>query len=235
MIATSSDLWIELAIDDLESSRFLYDGNKFRNSYFLYQQSVEKANKAFGLKSGLLTVEDLEKDKHDQFKMYRRYAVRQRERFSKLITRGKNSEKNIKNINAFSEIISFIDSLRNLDLFKLDEEDLTRLPEVFDQMKFSDGLRKVIEDMDINLNNEVMHVFKEGMFWMESMIFILSRLIICAFLTIQHSTKTRYPVADHNPILIYTIDLPLIKHQKFFMDILMDALVKLKTFKNFDI
>lgn len=51
---------------------------------------------------------------------------------------------------------------------------------------------------------------------------------ICALLTIQHSTLTRYPENGKNPFEVYTSKLPLIKKQPLFMNLLEDAIKLLK-------
>jgi len=231
MIISSSDLWIDLAIDDLNSSRILYATKSFRNSYFLFQQSVEKANKAFGLKSGLLKVKDLEDVRHDQFKMYRRYAVKQRDRFNSKLGADLLPARGKENATAFSEMISVIDSLRDMNLLALGESDLHDLLGLKDQIRISDELIEKVKEMDIDLDNEVMSLITKLMLWMNDNMFIMIRLIICAFVTIKHSSKTRYPTADHNPITFYTAEHPLMKVQPTFMKSLEEALSKLKTFE----
>ncbi len=57
--------------------------------------------------------------------------------------------------------------------------------------------------------------------------FIFYTLWICAVLTIQHSSLTRYPVNGQNPMKVYTAKLPLIKKQPVFMDLLEDVLYRM--------
>ena len=44
----------EQAKNDLHSSKLLYDGEEFGNSVYFFQQCVEKACKAYGLRTGLI-------------------------------------------------------------------------------------------------------------------------------------------------------------------------------------
>lgn len=57
--------------------------------------------------------------------------------------------------------------------------------------------------------------------------FIFITLLVCAYLTIQHSSLTRYPSKGKNPFNIYTSKLPLVKKQAFFMDLLEISLRKI--------
>lgn len=71
--------------------------------------------------------------------------------------------------------------------------------------------------------------------WMQVMIdiaVIQQTLYICALLTIQHSSLTRYPEAGKNPMQIYSNKLPLVKKQPFFMDKLEEALTKMSRLFN---
>ncbi len=62
--------------------------------------------------------------------------------------------------------------------------------------------------------------------------FICATLASCAVITIQHSSRTRYPTKGDNPFDIYTINLPLIQKQEKFMNLLEKALSKLNDFVN---
>ena len=57
-------------------------------------------------------------------------------------------------------------------------------------------------------------------------IFIDSTFSICALLTIQHSSKTRYPHDGINPENIYTKELPIVKKQLDFMNLLKEAILR---------
>ena len=58
--------------------------------------------------------------------------------------------------------------------------------------------------------------------------FIEHVLSVCAALTIQHSSRTRYPHNGIDPSAIYTRKLPLVKKQPFFIDMLEKALKRMK-------
>ncbi|MDO1499447.1 HEPN domain-containing protein [Winogradskyella maritima] len=52
---TIINTWLNIALNDLESAILLHRNGKYRNSYFLFQQASEKANKAAALFSGDFT------------------------------------------------------------------------------------------------------------------------------------------------------------------------------------
>ena len=58
--------------------------------------------------------------------------------------------------------------------------------------------------------------------------FIFFSLCCSAMLTIQHSSLTRYPANGKDPLKIYTSKLPLVKKRLLFIELLQDALKKLK-------
>ncbi|MES2373424.1 MAG: HEPN domain-containing protein [Bacteroidota bacterium] len=70
-------LWLDIALDDLHSSRILYENGKYRSSYFHFQQASEKANKAMAVMAGILSPEELADIQHDQLKIYRKSLVKQ--------------------------------------------------------------------------------------------------------------------------------------------------------------
>lgn len=45
-------LWLDIAKEDLQAAKILYLAKQHRNSYYFFQQSVEKANKAFAIYLG---------------------------------------------------------------------------------------------------------------------------------------------------------------------------------------
>lgn len=134
-IKEAISVWIEIALNDLKSARLLYEHEQFSNSYFLFQQSVEKANKAFALLSGKITVEELEDFKHDQFKIYRKLLVAQREQAhstsvaldsnpNPIPTEIKKEFDFKSHYQTLDKSVRFIDSLRNLDLINLSASEL---------------------------------------------------------------------------------------------------------------
>lgn len=87
----SIEVFLNLTKDDLKSSKLLYKENQYRTSYFFFQQAVEKANKAYGLHSGLIGENDLQKISHDQFKIHKKDLINQEEEYKKFLLLFENS------------------------------------------------------------------------------------------------------------------------------------------------
>jgi len=60
------------------------------------------------------------------------------------------------------------------------------------------------------------------------LVFVNMTLYMCAMITIQHSSLTRYSKENINPDLIYTKRLPVVKKQKEFMDLLNEVTLIIK-------
>lgn len=128
-------VWIDISKNDIASSKILYESGNYRNSYYLFQQATEKANKAFALINETLTETELKKIQHNQTKIYRKAIIEQDKRISETIDLLKNIEipegleilspEQLKiQQKSFKKGISFIDSLRNCDLINIKEKDL---------------------------------------------------------------------------------------------------------------
>ncbi len=128
-------IWIDISKDDLVSSRILYENKKYRNSYFLFQQASEKANKAFALLNKTLSETEAKEINHNQTKIYRNSFIKQQKNISETIDLFKNieipeslevfSQKQLKTYEvSLKNSISFIDSLRNCDLINITENTL---------------------------------------------------------------------------------------------------------------
>jgi hypothetical protein len=124
---------LRIAKSDLSACRVLHANHLFAQAYFYFQQSVEKCNKALGLKLEVITVDDLSDFKHDQIKIYRELIKQSEEKINQ----------HLKTIEPFNEAKNhlihkelqmekipldadkarrFFDSLRNSDLINLDTE-----------------------------------------------------------------------------------------------------------------
>lgn len=237
----TTPIWIKLAISDLKSSRILYEQRQFRTSYFFFQQATEKANKAFALKFGTATEENLKDAGHDQFKIDRKYLVKKMDELKNSLDIAtdipvKLSIKHERLTNA----VKSIDGLRNEDLINISNKDLL---EVYKEIKrFAIPINKRYP--------QIKEIFKKteeskrakliGEFLLEqtrNIYFIKLTLYACALLTIKHSSLTRYPQDNLNPIKLYNAKLPIIKRQSDFMDLLEEAIGKLNkynTSRHFD-
>lgn len=267
---------IKLSISDLKSSRLLYKNRQFRTSYFFFQQSVEKANKAFGLLGGIITEKDLFKIQHNQAKIYRKGLVEQEENANKLLNAVKSFPQ-LETHKFFQQIdfaqyqkylknsLSQIDSLYNLDLVRISASDLSDYLRELRKLEKAKTKIKIPKKADKEMKQEMLNVadwigtagtkeaingkkeFEEFLNdekkWAEfsnilrkkmiplqlDTIFVNATLWICAIITVQHSSLTRYPDdKNNNPIEIYQMKLPIVKKQPQFMDFLEKALIKLQ-------
>lgn len=131
----TAKLWIDLARSDLKSSRLLYDNGHYRTSYFFFQQTAEKANKAFAHFVGLLSDKEFKDIQHDQLKIYRKTIAKQEGEIKRLVqvlepypkvanyqilqqTNFRDYQKTL------SEGLNVIDSLRSYDLVNIHTQDL---------------------------------------------------------------------------------------------------------------
>jgi len=124
---------LDISKSDLDSSRILYRHGHFPQSYFLFQQSVEKANKAFGLMTGVIKEDELLNLGHDQIKIFKK-SVKSSEKMlddhRKLIEpfdKITNHEfyKGLKiqeTTDKIKKADRAFDSFRNLDLVRIDKE-----------------------------------------------------------------------------------------------------------------
>ncbi|MCG8860082.1 HEPN domain-containing protein [Tenacibaculum finnmarkense] len=127
-------IWIDIAKSDLSSSKILYKNEKYRNSYFLFQQASEKANKAYALLNKTLSEKELSKVQHDQTKIYRKSVIEQQKSIVetvelidnfKIPSFPKTYDEIIANYNtSLKKSISYIDSLRNCDLVNISYKEL---------------------------------------------------------------------------------------------------------------
>ena len=150
------------------------------------------------------------------------------------------------------ESLSFIDSLKGEDLSALDEEDLELFISQLDELKSfefvsPDNMPDIIrKSMDImfdkfsvipNISEEQLDRMRsdvnsdEYILLMKSLfpfIFHLSYVgmasFYCSFVTIQHSSRTRYNMNGHRCLELYNKNLPIVKYQQSLIDHLQEAI-----------
>ena len=264
-------VWIDLSKSDLNSSKILHENGHYRNSYFLFQQTTEKANKAFALISEILTETELKTIQHDQTKIYRKAIVKQEKNILESIELFKQIEihKNLELLSpkqlkirhdSIKKSISFIDSLRNCDLINITSEDLDyyineinelknfklELPKDFNSIlrtqmialsnwigqfdtEKAKTFKKEIQDfLNIEESEKLFESLKTVIYPMFDIMFINFTLYICAILTIQHSSLTRYPSDGINPERIYNRKLPIVNKQMEFIELLTEAISRME-------
>ena len=138
---TIINTWLNIAAKDLESATLLHQNGNYRNSYFLFQQASEKANKAAALFSGNFTEMEVEEASHNQFKIPRKIMVQNEEKMKAAIGLLKrfpmpkeleplSNEGFAKHHKSISEAIRRIDRLQNCDLVNFTLEDLDGFLEI---------------------------------------------------------------------------------------------------------
>jgi HEPN domain-containing protein len=162
-----ANLLIEISQSDLEASRVLHSNGLHSQSYFQFQQAVEKANKAWGLFNNIITEDELYKLQHDQLKIYRKSIVSEEKKIKDLIktlephpklhTHPFIEEKKFGDYtNSLNEGLRFIDSLRNVDLVEISASDLNVLIRELKKIEntkiklprnYSDKLKKEFEKL----------------------------------------------------------------------------------------
>lgn len=135
--------WLEIVKDDLTTSKILYLANRYRNSYYFFQQAVEKANKALALYAGF-TEKELKEISHNQFKIFRKQINEQANGVEQLVTALEQfpllSDQTIfkqfdfkEHHKSLMESVSFIDSLKNIDLIHIPIGDIDHLLNLIDE------------------------------------------------------------------------------------------------------
>ena len=225
-------IWIKLALSDLKASRLLYEQKQFRSSYFLFQQSTEKANKAFALKFGLAKEDDLKGLGHNQFKLERRFAARKIEELNRLLIESQDVAPELeKKHKDLKEGLSALDSLRNQNLVNLSSTEINSLYEWVTQLRIPfkkrvPPVKKILQDSgDLKPG----YLLALGLIqWKLDISFIRLSISACSILTEQHITLTRYPQQGKDPTKIYRSRLPIVKKQPLFMNLLEEVIGKMK-------
>lgn len=79
-----SEILLEMAKKDLEASHWLNEKELYPQAIFFLQQSVEKAAKAFGLMTNMVTEDELQAIGHYPLRIHRRLLTKQRQKLKGL-------------------------------------------------------------------------------------------------------------------------------------------------------
>jgi len=141
--------WIAISENDLKSSRILYLANQHHTSYFLFQQSVEKAVKALALFAGFTDKELKEKIGHNPLKVFAKNIGDSKREISELIENlekfpGLKNHKLMKPFD-FNEYHRFLDGaiialndLKNEDFVFLGIEDIDSLLDSVEEAEYAE-------------------------------------------------------------------------------------------------
>lgn len=134
-MALKNDL-IEIALNDIRSASLLYDKKLYAQSFFLFQQASEKANKAYGLCVGLITEKEAKESiGHNQLKIHRKAVVAEQKELEstlKILANNPDVANHTylkgKDIGAYSERLQeglkFHDSAKQKELLNYTQESL---------------------------------------------------------------------------------------------------------------
>jgi HEPN domain-containing protein len=236
---------LKLSEEELTTAKDQYKKGIYHKSLFLFQQSVEKAYKALALDTRQIELTDLKKIGHDYVKLLKKSLSGLPEN-----TRGKLLTDNLDLLKIEepvdgTEIYNGLMQMSRADFFNLPEE----MIEYFLQLIAAN--KKMISKSDfsylvdiVNSSNkltaeelEAFNIDHEKGYSPEelkTMALFQSHGVTLQFIglmTSPHSEQTRYPLQENNykcPTEIYTIELPLIKHQEKLMKMAGEAIKFIK-------
>jgi HEPN domain-containing protein len=137
---------IEIALRDIRASKVLFKEKLYAQSYFSFQQASEKATKAYGLFSEIISENELKKDiQHNQLKIFRKAIVKEEKEIkSSLETLNsrpnvakhqyfnrENIDKHLKNL---ENGLKFHDGAKQLNLLTYKKEELLYYIEGMDEI-----------------------------------------------------------------------------------------------------
>jgi len=222
--------FFEQARIDLGSSKLLYGSKDFRNSVSLFQQCVEKACKAYGLSTGLISRKDLRKISHQSPLVFIRMLKNQiiNDNLIGLLEKFTGENARIKIDNAEELIKS-----KRKDLIKMSEQQLNSYIEFVKQG--SDRLSDALQDKLTTIGNMLKGLMPD--LELNISVVILQsilpfKLYVLSIVTYQHWQRSHYP--DTYPLAAknYNENLPLVKALPKLHDIATTTLLDLERFLN---
>lgn len=131
-------IWIDVSISDLKASQLLYENKQFWTSYYHFQQSTEKANKAFALLTDQLTEKEFFEIGHEPLKIYSKMIINHKNDVNRLIQALElypevaehevvSLTKHIEYPSLFSQGTDYIEELKNRDPINISSNDLNTL------------------------------------------------------------------------------------------------------------
>lgn len=234
-----------IAEEELQCSKLLYRNKKYSKSLYMFQQSVEKLNKACALLLQHIKIDELPKVGHSFSKLLIKsidsYSPESRIHINQLMNVWDET------INE-EEIYSDIKSLKNEDHFYLSQ---SAFDELFQEIKnYRKFLKKTMSNktsVDIiaqiaiasGKGPEIENVESMPSFTKDEVKDIVEILIqnfsinLLGMITSPHSEQTRYPFIDKSnsvkcPIKIYTLNFPLIENLSKLIKIAEKALTTLR-------
>ncbi|MCX9025681.1 MAG: HEPN domain-containing protein [Candidatus Methanoperedens sp.] len=142
---------LDIAELDLQAAKVLHENELYPQSIFYFQQSVEKANKAFALMTKLVTEDQLLRDiRHEPIRIYEKVIIKQKNKFEQF-------EGHLRIIPGFKEInilknIDVNNYLKQFDIFLSDIEEIKQDRNDLINMSFTD-IRRILREIEFNRKN----------------------------------------------------------------------------------
>ncbi len=266
--------WLDIARSDIKASKLLHQDGLFSQSYFYFQQSSEKSNKAFWMLNGLVTQDGLRSIGHDQIKPLKSHyqalmqnirdinsfekngiSLTQSPLFSDLDIQGYSKDLaahiaelgSLKNKDLSKITIADLDEWANtirdleeaevnlpadfLDLIKVKTAANIKFLESFTGNALENEKKEWLDFIEKTDDDQLIAIFEKVLDDVLELSSISVILYSCTLLTVQHSSKTRYPESPNwtSPLEFYCPSLPIVARQMEFLEYLDKALVRLLT------
>lgn len=159
-MSMSSEL-LEIAKMDLQASKVLYENRLYSQAIFYFQQSVEKANKAFALITNQVDEKELPKKiGHEPIKIYEKNIKQQKDKHEQL-------NQNLKNFPELKEISTFknLNNRREFRQFDLYLSYLKEIKQEKNELIFMSSwdIRRFLKEIKltkINLQKDMLNISK---------------------------------------------------------------------------
>jgi hypothetical protein len=202
--------YIKTSKEDLMATKILFAKRLFASSTYHLQQAVEKASKAFGLFTGILSIQDVRGVSHDSIRVHNLMASK----FEKyLMEVSSRYLRTISNIESLSQLTT---KEKRMEIARLSEVEIERMIAKFDSQtsvfgefsEFKTGeilaqLREIIlpngNSLVSSQIDEYMNKLLRNLPMIEKFSKSISFLFIASAITFPHETFTRYPDKEIKP------------------------------------
>lgn len=139
------NIFLEIALKDLQSANLLYDKKFYSQSFFLFQQASEKANKALGLSIDVISGNKDMGINHNQIKIHSKTANSQLSDVASTLEKLAKHPKitshelfKMIDINSYKETlqnsVSYLNSIKKEDLLNHTQSDLISFQVILDEL-----------------------------------------------------------------------------------------------------
>ncbi len=256
-----------LSLGDLAAAGCLYKEGYWRQSYFMFQQASEKANKGFVVLAGEVKQQDVKKFWHGQLGIYKTLTEKKRKEIGEIkeafasyphtqtttllalnfnahydmiekalqeFTAHEKKKTDTFTLRELSDLIRELKEIENIPIIK-PRNIKANLKKYFIQLAEWSGefgtpssLASKKELLEIVNNKKKLQEISDYTFDITALqlqiAFSQFTLLICAMITNNHSTSTRYAEGGIDPDKVYTNRLPVVKKQEQFMNLLGKAI-----------